>query len=239
MPTQLTLWFRWLILFKSVLSFWAKCRILYSVSFYASFWPAKLFDCSVSAVMKLSLRSSWETPWELNFCGCRCWDRCLCSLQHSLWVLLCWISPGTCQSTDVLAQPLVPVSGVRAVRCFHRPANLFWPKARIPVFFPLLTELVTWLMLGLLLLVCKEGCRWSYSQKALEWRSSSFIPSVPRDDGRGELHMPGSSCSLTSLLPQPSSLCGHLKLCQQTFPTQVIHFSWQLLTVMFLCLALF
>lgn len=176
MPTQLTLWFRWLILFKSVLSFWAKCRILYSVSFYASFWPAKLFDCSVSAVMKLSLRSSWETPWELNFCGCRCWDRCLCSLQHSLWVLLCWISPGTCQSTDVLAQPLVPVSGVRAVRCFHRPANLFWPKAGIPVFFPLLTELVTWLMLGLLLLVCKEGCRWSYSQKALEGEAPASSP---------------------------------------------------------------
>lgn len=50
-------------------------------------------------------------------------------------------------------------------------------------------------MLGLLLLIWREGCRWSCSQKALEWQSSSFIPSVPGNDGRAELHVPGSSCA--------------------------------------------
>lgn len=45
--------------------------------------------------------------------------------------------PRVMPGLDVLAQPHWCLSVVsELLRCFHQPANVFWPKARIPGFFP-------------------------------------------------------------------------------------------------------
>lgn len=111
------------------------CKFLWPVD--VSFLSAQLVDCSVTAVMKLSLGSSWETPWALNFSGCRCWDPCL---WHSLWLLLCWISrvmPG-CQAPGTAPRCLSGGQSykVRAVIDLQRPQFLG--------SLPLLPEIVTW-----------------------------------------------------------------------------------------------
>lgn len=191
------------------------CKFLWPVD--VSFLSAKLVDCSVTAVMKLSLGSSWGTPWALNFSGCRCWDPCL---WHSLWVLLCWISLGDVGVPRSWHSPTGVSRGVTAVRCCH------WPtKARIPGIFPFAAwnSELAWCW----------GCYSRFGGRGAPKRPLS---------GKAAASSPGSlvwAVPQTSLLPQPSSLCGNLQLRQQTLSAQVIHFSWQLLTEMFLCLALF
>lgn len=136
-------------------------------------------------------------------------------------VMLGYQGPGTA--------PLVPVSGVRATRCCHPPANLFWPKARIPGVFPF----ATW---NRDLASCWVCCS-QFGERGAGGPAPKRLLS-----GRAPAPSPGSllwAVPQTSLLPQPSSLCGNLWLRQQTLSTPVIHFSWQLLTEMFLCLALF
>lgn len=94
--------------------------------------------------MKLSLGSSWETPWELNFRGCRCWDLCLCSPWHSLWVLLCWIS-GWCPGSELLAQPHWCLSVLSELQ--GAVTDLQTSSGQRPELlgsFPLLPEAVTW-----------------------------------------------------------------------------------------------
>lgn len=106
---------------------------------------------------------------------------------------------------------LVPVSGAGAIRCFHRLANLFWTKAKIPGFFPIAARnsdlALCW--------VCYSwfGGRGAGGPAPKRPLSGKAPASSPRS--LGAMAEPSSTCLAravpqTSLLPQPSSLCGNL-----------------------------
>lgn len=115
MPVQLRLWFRWLCVVQVYPLLLCKggdiraCRLSWPVDAQ----PVTMTDCSVTAALKLSLKSTWA-PWESNFCKYRHLDPC----PHNSWLCpLVSLAKGTPEVGVPQAWSWLPVGCGLAARC--------------------------------------------------------------------------------------------------------------------------